>query len=632
MVKTEMKLYEKVLLGSAGTASAGVVAWKTMFPWIGHDLKVIKAGGKIKKQIDVSVLSLLIDKFEKHVVDTPKKPFIIFEDNIYTFEFVDQMACKIANIAKSWGLKPRDCVAIMIQNEPSFIWTFLGLQKLGVITAHINFNLRMHPLIHSILAADPKYLIVGPGDGMLEAVIDVVDSLGKLQVYVQGLDTLPAPHGLHSLDPLLAKTLPLPISPLVRQGITQEDTCCYIYTSGTTGSPKPAIIRHVKANGLGCGMCCIDLSSADNLYIVLPLYHSSGGGLALCGAIVSGATIILRRKFSASNFWSDVCRYNVTVFQYIGELFRYLLSQPPSDLEAAHKLRAVFGNGLRKDIWIDVQKRFKLPLIAEFFGATEGVTMMLNMSNVPGAIGRLSPFLNRIDPYPKALVKFDYSTAMPIRDKNGNCIKVAIGEPGLFIAKIPENIIKDGSLNVYRSSNEANEKKLVRDAFSKGDLWFNFGDVMTLDRNYFLYFNDRIGDTFRWKGENVSTTELANLIAGMSFVHDANVYGVAIPGHDGRAGMVAITLKEGLKLGEGELKELYDHVCQELPTYARPLFLRVLDAAVLTNTFKQRKVELVSEGFDLNQVKDPLYFLDNEKHTYSPLTTADLSKFLSSKL
>ncbi|XP_059148320.1 long-chain fatty acid transport protein 2-like [Physella acuta] len=627
-----MKFYEKVLIGSVGTASAGVVAWKTMFPWIGHDLKLLKAGGKVMKQRESAMSSLLIDKFEKLVVDTPKKPFIIYEDNIYTYEFVDQMACKIANIAKSWGLKPRDCVAIMIQNEPSFIWTFLGLQKLGITVAKINFNLRMHPLIHSILAADPKYLIVGPGDGMLEAVIDVVDSLGELQVYVQGLDTLPAPHGLHSLDPLLAKTLPLPISPLVRQSITLEDICCYIYTSGTTGNPKPAIINHGKSIGIGCCLLFVDLSADDNLYVVLPLYHSSGGGIALYGAILTGATIILRRKFSASNFWSDVCRYNVTVFQYIGELFRYLLSQPPSDFESSHKIRAVFGNGLRKDIWLDVQKRFKLPLIAEFFGATEGVTMLINMSNVTGAIGRLSPFLNKLDPAPKELVKFDFTTAMPIRDKNGRCIKVGIGEPGLFIAKVPEEIMKEGSLNVYRSSNEANEKKLVRDAFTKGDLWFNYGDVFTLDKNYFLYFHDRIGDTFRWKGENVSTTELANMITSVSFVNDANVYGVTIPGHDGRAGMVAITLKEGLKLGEGELKELYDHVCQELPTYARPLFLRVLDAAVLTNTFKQRKVELVSEGFDLNQVKDPLYYLDNEKHTYSPLTTADLSKFLSSKL
>ncbi|KAH9520442.1 hypothetical protein Btru_060800 [Bulinus truncatus] len=616
-----MKFYQKLLFGTAGVTSAGFVTYKTMFPWLEHDMKLIKHGGKVRKQLDLLCKSFLIDKFETHVSETPKKPFIIFEDNVYTFELVDQLACKVANIAKSWGLGKGDCVAIMIQNEPSFIWTFLGLQKLGIAVALINYNLRLQPLIHSVLAAEPKYFIVGPGNALLEAVCDVVESLGDIKVFVQGLGSLPSPVGFHSFDSLMFETLPIPISSVVRKDLTLKDTCCYIYTSGTTGNPKPAIISHSKSLGIASLLLFVDLSSTDVLYVVLPLYHSSGGGIGLYGAIATGATILLRKKFSASHFWSDCCQYNVSVIQYIGELFRYLLAQPPSKYETMHKVRGALGNGLRKDIWEDVIKRFNIPIVREFFGATEGITLLINLSGVPGAIGRLSPLLSKIDPDVKALVKFDYATAQPIRDKNGFCIKVGIGEPGLFLTKVRDDLIENGTLTVYRSSKEANEKKIVRDAFAKGDLWFNFGDVFILDKDYFLYFNDRIGDTFRWKGENVSTTELSNVITALSFIEDANAYGVTVPGHDGRAGMIAITLKQGITLGEKELKELYDHICDQLPTYARPLFLRHLKEAVLTGTFKQRKVELVNEGFDLSKVGDALYFLDNEKSTYTLCST-----------
>ncbi|XP_013094718.2 long-chain fatty acid transport protein 2-like [Biomphalaria glabrata] len=627
-----MKFYQKLLLGTAGVTSAGYVTYKTMFPWLEHDLKLIKIGGKVKKQMELLLQSMLIDKFEKHVAETPKKPFIIYEDNIYTYELVDQLACKVANIAKNWGLGQRDCVAIMIQNEPSFIWTFLGLQKLGIAAALINYNLRSQPLIHSILAAEPKYFIVGPGNTLLEAVCDIMESLEDIKVYVQGLGSQLAPVGMNSFDTLMASTLPTPVCPIVRKDITLKDVCCYIYTSGTTGNPKPAIISHEKSLGIATLLLFVDLSCTDVLYIVLPLYHSSGGGIGLYGAIATGCTILLRKKFSASHFWSDCCQYNVTVIQYIGELFRYLLTQKPSKYETNHKIRGALGNGLRKDIWNDVSKRFQIPNIMEFFGATEGITMLINVSGVPGAIGRLSPFLAKIDPDSKVLVKFDYATAQPLRDKNGFCIKVGIGEPGLFMGKVRADLVKDGTLTVYRSSKDSNDKKIVRDAFVKGDLWFNFGDVFVLDKDYFVYFNDRIGDTFRWKGENVSTTELANVIAALPFIEDANVYGVTVPGHDGRAGMVAITLHQDATLSEKELKELFDHICDQLPTYARPLFIRHIREAFLTGTFKQRKVELVNEGFDLNKVKDSLYFYDSEKATYSKLTPADLSKFLTSKL
>ncbi|BFY97264.1 hypothetical protein BsWGS_00304 [Bradybaena similaris] len=627
-----MKLPEKVLLGSAATAGAGVIAWRTMIPWLGEDLKLIKLAKQIEKELNESMQSLLVDKFEKFAALTPNKPFVIFEDNLFSYELVDQMACRVANVVKSWGLGPRDCVALMFHNEPAFIWTFLGLQKLGVTAALINNNLRTHPLIHSILAANTNHVIVGTGDDLLGAITEVLDDLGNQKIYVQGLGSLPAPTGVFSMDPLVQAALPVAVSPSVRQGLTMADICCYIYTSGTTGTPKPALVSHGKICRSGSITKCItSLTPEDMYYVALPLFHSAAG-MTLHATIQTGSTLVLKKKFSATQFWPDCRRHKVTVLHYIGELFRYLIAQPPSKLDTEHNVRVAIGNGLRKDIWLEVSKRFKIPLVAEFYGATEGVTATVNMSNKLGAIGRLSPLLNKLDPNAKALVKFDYETARPLRDKNGRCVKVRRGEPGLFIARIPDLLLKKGEYQVYLSSKEANESKLVRDAFVPGDVYMNYGDVLVLDKDYFMYFQDRIGDTFRWKGENVSTTEVANIISALTFVHDTNVYGVEVPGSEGRAGMAALVLNEGQKLGPKELKELYEHVCEELPSYARPIFVRHLDNAVMTSTFKQQKFDLVKEGFDLNKVKDPLYYLDTEKHTYSPLSASDLAKFLSSRL
>ena len=323
-----MKLYQKVLAGAGGTAGAGYVAWKSMFPWLEDDLKLMKAGRKMKKVREEAFQSLLIDKFEAHAANTPRKVFIEFEDNLYTYEFVDQMACKVANMALSWGLRPKDCVAMMVQNEPAFVWTFLGFQKLGITTALINFNLKQQPLVHSVLAADPKMLIVGSGDSLLESVVEVLDGFGKMKVLAQGLGNNPAPAGIQSWDPIFHQAFTTPVSPAVRAEITLDDISCYIYTSGTTGFPKPVFIQQLKMCLLGLCLQLISLTPEDKPYNPLPLYHSSGI-IGFTGALLIGATMVLKKKFSASQFWSDCVKHEVTVIQYIGELFRYLLSQPP---------------------------------------------------------------------------------------------------------------------------------------------------------------------------------------------------------------------------------------------------------------------------------------------------------------
>nr|KAG5697723.1 hypothetical protein BaRGS_006245 [Batillaria attramentaria] len=422
---------------------------------------------------------------------------LIFEDCVYTYEFMEEQANRVANMMRNLGLKRDDTVALMIHNEPAFVWTFLGLQKLGVACALINFNLKYKPLSHSVLATEPKAFFLGAGEDLLHSVSDVLEDLQGLPIYVQGLSPGQVPIGMHDFDALMSRALPVRPDASVREGMTNDSICSYIYTSGTTGLPKPVYISQMKASGIGSVMLIADLTGNDVIYTVLPLYHSAGGGIGLYGLLNTGCTMVLRKKFSASHFWEDCRKFNVTMIQYIGEIFRYILAQPPSDLESQHKVRVAFGNGLRKDIFEQVLKRFKIPHIVEFFGATEGVTMLVNVANVPGAIGRVSPFLNLIDPEPKVLVKFDYATALPIRDKNGRCIKTKPGEPGLFLSKVPELMMAKEKIEVYRSSPEDNRKKLVYNAFKEGDIYFNYGDVFYLDKDYFVYFHDRIGDTFR---------------------------------------------------------------------------------------------------------------------------------------
>ncbi|XP_035825810.1 long-chain fatty acid transport protein 6 [Aplysia californica] len=580
----------------------------------------------------------------------------------------------------------------MMENEPAFVWTFLGLQKMGISVALINHNLRSQSLLRSVQATQPSHLIVGADGTLLQAVTAILDKLKphNVQVWAYGLGFDPQPSDIHSLDLFFLEALTSAISPVVRRGISTSDVCCYIFTSGTTGLymmywnknmgmyytvtfleeplvlsdfdailyyqdiPLPLWAKHMigyatRRRKVDFFADCLGLSVLSPYILFLKSYRED------LFFFPAGAAVVMRRKFSASHFWSDCRRHNVTVVLYIGELFRYLLAQPQSELDSKHSVRAAFGNCLRQDIWPEVERRFRIPQIMECFGASEGTSTFVNATGKQGAVGRLSPLLvgtmvfnvsvthhdilihmlllfQSLYNDDKALVRFDYATAVPLRDENGRCIKVNIGEPGLFLSKVPPPELKSGTYDIYHGSVSDNEKKLVRNAFQEGDVYFNFGDVLFMDKDYWVYFHDRIGDTFRWKGENVSTSEVSNVMTSLSFVYDVYVYGVKVPGHDGRAGMASVTMNEGQSLGSKELLKLYDHVMVELPNYARPLFLRNLGQPVVTNTFKQYKVELILEGYDQNIIPDPLFFLDHEHSTYSTLTQGHLSKLFSPKL
>ena len=361
----------------------------------------------------------------------------------------------------------------------------------------------------------------------------------------------------------------------------------------------------------------------DRMYDVLPLYHSAGGICAIGPVFFGGGALVIRERFSASEFWDDCWRYKPTVFQYIGELCRYLLNTPPHEHERDHTLKIAIGNGLRPEIWPRFQARFRIPHIMEFYGATEGNVGMINYDGHVGAIGRVPWYARTIQKI--RLVRYDVGAGAPIRDAGGFCAETADGEIGEAIGKIDPNDPR-GRFDGYTKKDDT-EKKILRDVFAKGDAWFRTGDLMRRDEHGYFYFVDRTGDTFRWKGENVATSEVAQALSSFPGVREANVYGVEVPGGEGKAGMAALVVNDGLDIGA-----LAEHIETNLPSYARPVFLRFSSGIEVTSTFKQRKIELQKDGFDPANIKDPLWVRDPASGRYSKLDAGVYSDICNGKM
>jgi len=430
-----------------------------------------------------------------------------------------------------------------------------------------------------------------------------------------------------SIDQLLPQHSAEGIPRAVRKGWKTSATWGFVYTSGTTGLPKAAIIQHLRFMSALVFASAYGITGEDRLYLALPLYHSAAGIIGTGIMVFTGCTIFLRRKFSASQFMSDIRENDCTVFQYIGELCRYLLNSPVKPDENKHKLKIAFGNGLRPDIWENFQTRFNIPYIGEFYAATEGNAPVMGLVGLDGVgrgtIGRIGTLARRI--FGHKIVKFDVDTETPIRGPDGFCIECKPGEPGELLGLIDA---KDPTKEFvgYHGNKAGNEKKVLKNAFKKGDMYFRTGDLIKRDEFGYYYFVDRIGDTFRWKGENVATTEVAEVLSTIPGIKEANVYGVKVEGADGRAGMAAIVAEENL-----DFARVAQVLSKELPSYAIPLFLRIMPEIEITGTFKHRKVEMRDQGYNPSTITDKLYYLNTAKKIYEPLTPAIYQQLNSGK-
>jgi fatty-acyl-CoA synthase len=518
---------------------------------------------------------------------------------------------RYARWALTQNLRKGDTVCLMMPGRPEFVAAWIGITRVGGVVALINTHLTGTALAYCINVVSPKHIIVAAE--LFESLQSARGQItGEPKVWVHGEADANFPRVDRAVDSLPGEDLAAADLPM----LTIEDRALYIYTSGTTGLPKAANINHYRVMLASYAFAGVmDTRSTDRMYDCLPLYHTAGGVVATGALLVNGGSVVIRDKFSAREFWDDVVRWDCTCFQYIGELCRYLLNSPPNPNERKHHLRLACGNGLRPDVWPQFKRRFQIPQIIEFYAATEGNVSLFNFDGKEGAVGRLPWWL--ASRFPIKVVRFNPESQQPIRDKRGFCIECQVDEPGEVIGKIIKHASKPGQRFEGYASEIETDRKILHHVFKTCDLWFRTGDLMRKDKNGYFYFIDRVGDTFRWKGENVSTTEVEEAVGRFDGILESNVYGVQIAGRDGRAGMAAIVARHNLNL-----TALRDHIAQQLPEYARPVFLRIRKDNDLTTTFKQKKINLLKEGFDPSRTSDPIYFNDPQRKAFVRLDPA----------
>ena len=526
---------------------------------------------------------------EHHAKRRGDQPAVLTRDSAWTYAQLNAQANRVAHALTAAGVESGDVIALGMGNRAETLAAVVGIVKLGAVAALLPSSQRGATLAHSLAVAKARLMICEPD---MAAAVD--DALAES-------DTKPPERWQWGDNPIdgwgNAKARydrAAATNPGSTAAVRLDQPCYYIFTSGTTGLPKASVMTHYRfcAAMAGLGDTVLRLDPGEVLYCPLPLYHNNALTVSWGAALASGAAIALVPKFSASQFWDDIQRFRAVAFCYIGELCRYLLNQPAHAHERQHSVRVAVGNGLRPELWDAFKHRFGIARVAEFYGASEGNLAFINAFNQDKTAGYC--------PMPYAVVAFDADAAEPVRDAKGRLQKVPTGQPGLLIAEVTNTARFDGYTDA-----KASEKKLLRDCFKAGDCWFNSGDLVREQGWKHIQFVDRLGDTFRWKGENVSTTEVEAALTACDGIDEAVVYGVEVPGRDGRAGMAAITLEPGATF---DAKHLGAQLQASLPPYAVPLFLRLREAQAATATFKYRKTELKAQGFDPKACDEPLWF------------------------
>jgi len=553
----------------------------------------------------------LAHTFQESVEKYGEQNFIYFEEQTWTYSEINKAANILSNKLVNDGIVHGDRVVLFMENRPEYVITLLALNKIGAIGVLINTSLTGAPLIHCINSSDSKKCIVGAElMSSLEEVLDDINVKDSSNLYwVKDGDAYECPLWASDLDKLIDKTKTE--TPEAIKDVTAKDTAFYIFTSGTTGVPKAALFPNTKivAASTNITRAGYRMNNQDCLYNCLPLYHSTGLMLGLCACIHVGASTFIRRKFSASSFWEEAQKFNTTAFVYVGELCRYLSFQDPCDEEINNPISKMVGNGLRPDLWDCFRNRFKVDRICEIYGASEGNGMFMNLLNKDQTIGMTNIEL--------ALLEYDVAEDKLKTDEDGKYIEVQEHEPGLALVKIGPNAVYNGY-----TDKKASEEKVIKNVFEEGDRWFNTGDLIkTMDVGFALgrkhyQFVDRVGDTFRWKSENVSTNEVAEILNSFDQVNMANVFGVKVPNSEGRAGMVAFNCE----LNEFRWQDFSNFVSEKLPSYAQPVFVRIIEELETTGTFKLKKNDLREEAFHLDKVNEDKIFIKKPgEASYVPL-------------
>ncbi|QJI28147.1 long-chain-acyl-CoA synthetase [Pseudomonas sp. ADAK18] len=556
--------------------------------------------------------------FEQATLRNPEGAALLYGDEVLSYTQANQQANRIAHHLREQGIGKGDVVALFIENRPELLLSVLAVAKVGGICAMLNTSQTQTVLVHSLNLVNPVAIVVGAElVGAYSAVRDQVLIEPGRTWFIADQQQASVPDGY--IDLMAASAHCGVDNPSSSQGIYFNDPCFYIYTSGTTGLPKAGIFKHGRwmRSSASFGTIALDMGPQDVVYCTLPLYHATGLCVCWGSAIAGAAGFAIRRKFSASQFWDDVRKFNATTLGYVGELCRYLIDQPPGERDCNHQVTKMIGNGLRPGGWAQFKERFGVDHICELYAASDGNIGFTNVLNFDNTIG--------FSLMHWALVDYAHDTCEPIRGSNGFMKEVVKGGQGLLLARIDDKAPFDGYTDP-----EKNRKVVLSDVFEKGDRYFNTGDLLRSIGFGHAQFVDRLGDTYRWKGENVSTTEVENIFLQHPQICEVVAYGVEVHNTNGRAGMAAITPAESL--ASLDMRELLQFAHGQLPSYAVPLFLRIKVKMETTGTFKYQKVKLKEEAFDPGKAgDDPIYAWLPGSDSYVPVTEQVLADIQAGK-
>ncbi|CAH2350388.1 very long-chain fatty acid transport protein [[Candida] railenensis] len=557
-----------------------------------------------------------------------------FEIENYTYQEFYDIVLRLSYILKNeYGVTPDQTIALDCMNKPLFLFLWMALWNIGALPSFLNFNTKDRALVHCLKISNVSQVFIDP---------DCSGPIKETEPFIKKETPNCKLHYINEVE--LLKVLSNPKLPtyrapdeLRRPNDGDHSCACLIYTSGTTGLPKAAVMSWRKAFMAAALFGYImKINKKSNVLTAMPLYHSTAAMLGVCPSLITGACITISQKFSATTFWTQAKLSGSTHMQYVGEVCRYLLHSKPHPDQQAHNITIAYGNGLRKDIWMEFKKRFHIKAIGEFYASTESPIATTNLQYGDygvGACRKYGSFINFLLSFNQILVKMDPEDENEIwKDPNtGFAVKAQHGEPGELLMRILNASNVEKTFQGYYGNKKATSSKVITDVFKKGDAWFRTGDLLKDDADGLLYFVDRLGDTFRWKSENVSASEVENELMGSNAIKGSVVVGVKVPNHEGRAGFAVIEPKDEYISGEKPIKELlssiYDHTLKSLPNYAVPQFIKVIDHIESQHNHKvpknQYKKQVLPKGTGGDEV---IYWLNKTK--YEELTTSAWDKIV----